>query len=234
MVLSIAGAVPFAACAASRPARGHSSHGLHQGSAPSRSRVLLGRSVRHRRILAVELRSAHARRAVLVVGCIHGDEPAVDLWVLDDLNPDGVAAGTRQNAHGVDVNRNFPWRWRPIGRAGDQQYPGPRSLSEPEARVAHALVLRLRPSIAIWFHQPLAVVDESGGSVVVERRFARLARLPLRRLPRYPGSAAGWQDHRVRGTTAFVVELPPGRPTAAALSRYSTAVRRLAAESARG
>jgi len=208
--------------------------------------VLLGRSVKHRRIVAVELRSAHARRAVLVVGCIHGDEsagiaiaqrlgrgpavPGIDLWVLDDLNPDGVAAGTRQNARAVDLNRNFPWRWRPIGRPGDQQYAGPRPLSEPEARVAHALILRLRPSIAIWFHQPLGLVDESGGSVVVERRFAHLAHLPLRRLQRYPGSVVGWQNHRLKRTTAFVVELPPGPLNAAALRHYAAAVRQLAAK----
>ncbi|MDP9260569.1 MAG: hypothetical protein M3O89_01205 [Actinomycetota bacterium] len=35
-------------------------------------------------------------------------------------------------------------------------------------------------------------------------------RLPLRRLPRYPGGATDWQNARFPGTTAFVVELPPG------------------------
>lgn len=43
----------------------------------------------------------------------------IDLWVLDDLNPDGAAADTRQNAHGVDLNRNFPYGWRSIGQPGD-------------------------------------------------------------------------------------------------------------------
>jgi protein MpaA len=72
--------------------------------------------------------------------------------VLDDLNPDGVARHTRQNAHQVDLNRSFPWHWRPLGRPGDQQYPGPRPLSEPESRAAYRLILRLRPIVTVWLH----------------------------------------------------------------------------------
>jgi murein peptide amidase A len=202
--------------------------------------MVLGLSVRRRPVYAGELRAPTVRRSVLVVGCIHGNETAgvavaraltrtvpvagVDLWVVPDLNPDGVAAGTRQNADGVDLNRNFPWRWRPLGPRGTPQYAGPRPLSEPESRIAHRLILRLRPAVTIWFHQPLALVDESGGSVAIERRFARVAHLPLRRLTRYPGSAASWQDGRLPHTTAFVVELPPGPAPPAAVARYVRAV----------
>jgi protein MpaA len=202
--------------------------------------VTLGRSVRGEQIDAIELRGAHPTRAALVIGCIHGDEPAgiavadalargpapagVDLWIVRDLNPDGVASHTRGNAHGVDLNRNFPYRWRPLGPPGTQQYAGPRALSEPESRLARALIRRVHPRLTIWFHQPLAVTDESGGDLRVERRFAARSGLPLRRLARYPGSATTWQDHRFRGTTAFVVELPPGRPSARAIARYVGAV----------
>jgi murein peptide amidase A len=209
-----------------------------------RSRLMLGRSVQGRPIHAAVLAGVHPTRSVLVVGCIHGNERAgiplarmlaagppvhgARLWIVFDLNPDGAAADTRQNAHGVDLNRNFPFGWRPIGVPGDQQYAGPRPLSEPESRIARALVLRIRPAITIWFHQPLGVTDQSGGDARVERRFARLSGLPLRRLTRYPGSVATWQD-RVLGETAFVVELPPGSPTRLQADRYVAAVRALAA-----
>ena len=79
--------------------------------------------------------------------------------------------------------------------------------------------------MTIWFHQPLAVTDESGGDRGIERRFAARSGLPLRRLARYPGSAPTWQNHRFPGATAFVVELPPGRPTTRAIRRYAAAVR---------
>jgi protein MpaA len=209
-----------------------------------RRRLHLGRSVDGRPINAVELGDFDNERSTLVVGVIHGNEPAGIpiaarlsslrppreslLFVVKDLNPDGVAAVTRQNAHGVDLNRNFPWRWRPLGSKGDLEYAGPRPLSEPESRIARALILRERPAITIWFHQPLGLVDESGGSVGVERRFAKLTGLPLRRLPRYPGSAAGWQNHRLRRSTAFVVELPPGTLSAASVRRFAAAVMKLA------
>jgi murein peptide amidase A len=233
-----------AGCGSSVPSR----RGRDRGVLPLRKTpasagvndALLGYSVEHRPIRIHELGDPAAGRRILIVGCIHGNERAgisvarrldatavprgIDLWVLDDLNPDGAAADTRQNARGVDLNRNFPYGWRPAGHPGDQQYPGPRALSEPEARVAYHLILRLRPQITIFFHQPLGLVDESGGDARVERRFAQLSGLPLRRLTRYPGSAVGWQDHRVPTSTAFVVELPPGHLTPPSSARLARAV----------
>jgi murein peptide amidase A len=230
-----------------RSAFGSSRSGRRAASKPVpdpvvKRRVLLGRSVRGRSIYAIQIGDPDNEQRTLVVGVIHGNEPAgasiaTDLasrrpsperllWVIKALNPDGVAAGTRQNADRVDLNRNFPWRWRSLGRPGDLTYSGPRPLSEPESRIAQTLILRLRPQTTIWFHQPLGLVDESGGSIAVERRFARVSGLPLRRLTRYPGSAAGWQNHRLPGTTAFVVELPPGPLSARSVARYARAVLR--------
>ncbi len=208
-------------------------------------RVLLGRSVAGRPIRAVELGDPSSPRKVLVVGCIHGDECAgiavakslersappvgIDVWIVENLNPDGLARGTRQNGRGVDLNRNFPWSWRPLGRPGSVDYSGPLPLSEPESRLAYRLILLLRPRISIWFHQHLQLVDESGGSLSIEGRFARLVGLPLSRLPRYPGSVATWENHRFPGTTAFVVELPFGRLSSSAANRYARAVLDVAA-----
>ena len=115
---------------------------------------LLGRSVDGRPIVAYEVGDTDSQVRELVVGCIHGDECAgvaiahrleratpqgVDLWIVPVLNPDGAARDTRGNAHGVDLNRNFPWRWRPLSGLF---YSGPRPLSEPESRIAYRLLRR--------------------------------------------------------------------------------------------
>lgn len=205
--------------------------------------LLLGHSVRGRPIRALVIGDRGAAAITLVFGCIHGNETAgmavtdrlsrwrppvgVALWIVRDLNPDGVAAGTRQNAHLVDLNRNFPFGWRPLGPPGTQHYAGPRPLSEPESRIAYSLIRELRPRLTIWFHQPFGITDRSGGDVRLERRFARLSGLPLRQLPRYPGSATSWQDFSLHEGTAFVAELPPGRPSHSAVARYARAVETL-------
>jgi protein MpaA len=191
-------------------------------------------------ILALERGSPNASRRVVVVGCIHGDEPAgiaivraferrsldssVQWWMIEDLNPDGVAAGTRQNARGVDLNRNFPYAWRPLGRRGDLQYSGTGPLSEPESRAVAAFLRVVRPTVTIWFHQHAGVVDDSGGNRRIEARFARDIGLPLKELTRYPGSVASWENHEFPNTTAFVVELPAGAASLALIDRAMTAL----------
>ena len=141
-------------------------------------RMVLGHSTQGRPIIAFHLGDPTSETKILVVGCIHGNECAgtaiaraliaapptdIDLWVIRNLNPDGSRVGTRQNGRGVDLNRNFPYRWRPMGRPWDKEYSGPHPLSEPEDRIARRLIARVHPDVSIWFHQPLALVVRSAG-----------------------------------------------------------------------
>ena len=208
--------------------------GAVAASASAHTRML-GRSWDGRPIAAVEVGNPSGTR-VVVFGCIHGNETAgiavaralerlsprdVDLWIVPDLNPDGVAAGTRHNAHGIDLNRNFPVRWRPMEGV---YASGPVPLSEREARIAYRLILRLKPHVTIWFHQHLDMVWASGGDRRVEKAFARVSGLPYHPMPQLAGSAVTWQNDTLHGTTAFAAELPAGQPTPAAVTRYVRAV----------
>jgi len=198
----------------------------------------VGHSVEGRRIVAYELGDSTAARKVLVVGCLHGNECAgiavvnrlrqlgpidgVDLWLVPDANPDGRRARARGNAHGVDLNRNFPNRWRRLGGTFDS---GPRPASEPETRALMRLIRRLQPAVTIWFHQHLNMVVLTRGNLGLQRRFARLAGLRTGYTPGLTGTATGWSNATFHGTTAFVVELPAGELSAKVTARIARAVR---------
>ena len=187
---------------------------------------------------------------LLVVGSIHGNETAghaiarrlgrltppagIQLWLVRTANPDGVRRGTRQNARGVDLNRNFPFRWRSGGRPFDTYYPGRSPASEPETRALKRLIARVRPDLTVHYHQHMRlVVLPRGADTRPVRAYARRVGLPVRRLPRYRGTVVSWQHQRFPGSTAFVVELPAGRLPARAVGRHARAVLSVAARGAR-
>jgi protein MpaA len=205
---------------------------------------VLGRSVQGRPISALRLGDPHGSLKAAVVGCIHGDEPAgirvaealhksllpagLDLWLIPDMNPDGHAANTRVNAHGVNLNRNFPWKWKHTAKRGNRDYSGPRALSEPESRAVHALFEGLGPRLVVWYHQPYGIVDESGGDIALESLYAQLVGMQLFELPRYPGSATSWANHAIRGATSFVVEFGPLQPPRKVVQQHALAFLELA------
>lgn len=218
--------------------------GARSAHQSTRQRQIIGYSVDHRPIVAWLISPARARRSMLVVGSIAGDEPGgiavtrvlaseaavagVRLWLIPDANPDGAARGTRVNAHGVDLNRNFPFRWHHLGSPGSRYYSGPQPASEPESRTLAAFIRRVRPVLAIWLHQPYGLIDDSQGPRWPERFLARALALPLERLPDYPGSAIGWEDHLVPAS-AFDLELPGGgNLSQTTLRRVETGIRSLA------
>lgn len=207
-------------------------------AAPTGASVV-GTSVEGKPIRAIRVGSRSARRVVLVVGAIHGSERAgraitrrlrrarpargTALLLVDAANPDGVAADTRWNSRGVDLNRNFPFGWRAIGAPFETYHSGAGPLSEPESRAMAALIRRVRPRVTVWYHQHMRLVDRSGGDPFLERLYARRSGLPHRAIPPLPGTATSWQNHRFPRDSAFVVELPAGRLDRRSASRHARA-----------
>ena len=203
----------------------------------------VGSSVEGRAIEARADGDRDAGRTVLVVGSIHGNETAghrvvrefrrrfgdrlrgVGVWTIETVNPDGVAARTRGNAHSVDLNRNFAHDWEPIP-ATSGYYSGPKPFSEPETRAMRVFLRRVRPDVTVWYHQPfgrtLIPCNRRGRRVAL--RYARLSGLPARDCyPSPPGSATGWQDAALQ-EKAFVAEFPARGVTAAEARRHARAL----------
>ncbi|WP_165821203.1 murein peptide amidase A [Nocardioides gansuensis] len=182
-------------------------------------RLVLGHSVRGRPITAWRLGQPGERR-VLLVSTMHGNEPhtrqiltslrdgapirGVDLWVIPDYNPDGLRQRTRRNARGVDLNRNYPYRWADL----DGTYESGRApASEPETRAVMRFLRDVRPRRLISFHQPLVGVDTDTKDRHFARRLARALRLPRTTLDCggiCHGTMTGWFNARFRGAAVTV------------------------------
>jgi protein MpaA len=150
---------------------------------------------------------------VLVVGVIHGNEPAglavtdllkkmavpanVDLWILSELNPDGIQLKTRQNANKVDLNRNFPVRWKPLGEIGFWQWAGTGPATEPETKSMMDLGKVIQPQFNVWYHQDYFRISPGlGRDGDIRERYAMLVDLPLLKIAggTYSGTATMWAD----------------------------------------
>lgn len=142
---------------------------------------VIGESVNRNPIRLVRLGDAMApagaRAAVMLIGSQHGDEPAgreailrfvagmaesSDGYLAELLrqrpvvavpttNPDGIDAGSRRNAHNVDLNRDHAAR------------------AQPETRALHAVLAQARPLVVLDMHEsrkhvkPGSVVEFSRG-----------------------------------------------------------------------
>lgn len=208
------------------------------------SPLLLGTTVEGRPLVAVRQGDPYASRILVVLGQMHGNERAgrwvvtrlrtltpprgTQVWTITSMNPDGFAHGTRRNARGVDLNRNFPYGWS-RQHTSSLYNPGPRPASERETVSVLAFLTRLRPDAVVSFHQAFNAIDVSSPKT---RRYAgllarwiglRTAQVPCR------GPCAGTMTSWVNATQpglAITVELP-GRVPAAMVARAAAACLRL-------
>lgn len=192
-------------------------------------RRVIGRSVRGRPIVALRKGNPAARHTVLVLGQMHGNEPAgprtvaairdrlrvdsdVDLWLVPTMNPDGALRGTRKNARGVDLNRNWPttgWQQANRNRAA-KDFRGRRPASERETRVMMRFLRQTQPDLIASLHQPLYAVGRNGKTPAFVARLARELGLPARELSvgtstgRVSPTLTGWYNARFRGGAVTV------------------------------
>ena len=170
---------------------------------------------------------------LLVFAGLHGEEPETTfllsravrafeknfehIAVVLCANPDGVALGTRGNANGVDLNRNFAtsnWDAAPVPSRSILEAdrdtllsPGRAPESEPETLALVSLVERLQPQTVIAMHAPIGCIDAPEYTPVVERLQGAL-NLPWKPDIGYPtpGSFGTWCKER--SLECITLELP--------------------------
>ncbi len=190
---ALAGPAGSSAAADPMPSGPGTIHSVHEITDTVIGVRRIGTSVQDRPIRAYHLGNPDDRTTAVVLGSMHGDETAglsvvdalrdgkqvkgVDLWVIPTINPDGVAADDRHNAHGVDLNRNFRHHWAPLT---GEYYSGPKPFSEPESRALRRFLDRVDPTFVVSFHQPLGGVGRAGERFPFVRRLSKGLDLPVK------------------------------------------------------
>lgn len=132
---------------------------------------VLGHSVEQRPILGLRVgASSEHRTSLRMLGAHHGDErPSLDFVLalardytshlseedaqrlsvlfVPAVNPDGVVAATRHNAHGVDLNRNYNY-----GFNSSEYASGEHAFSEPEVSAIALDNEHHRYALSLTFH----------------------------------------------------------------------------------
>lgn len=173
-------------------------------------------------------------RRVLFIGGIHGDEPEgsfttaelpaafsasppgmgmgtrVTLTILEDANPDGRARKTRENANGVDLNRNFP----ASNFNGRSTENGGGPLSQPESRILIDIFELVRPDLVIAMHSWAGrqFINFDGPASTIAERFSMESGLPMAdsaSIAETPGSLGSYLG-RDLGVPVITVELRKG------------------------
>jgi protein MpaA len=176
----------------------------------------------------------------LLIAGIHGEEPETLLlarrlleridgtdtnWaILPCANPDGVLHGVRQNAAGVDINRNFPSAsWQPdhsftyppgtqVRRRAhrtNRSSPGESPASEPETQALIALIEQLAPALILDLHSPLELIAPTpAADPMIVQRLAEAAELKIQ--PNIgsptPGALRDWCADRGIAAITYEVE----------------------------
>jgi hypothetical protein len=210
------------------------------GLQPAAAVSTLGRPLLQREVPPARPGSLPPRH-VLVLGGIHGDEYSAVVvafqWIerlrgdrfqryqwriLPCANPDGLLAqpSQRTNAHGIDLNRNFPtpdWNtlavsyWKKKTGSDPRRFPGKQAGSEPETRWLMDQISGYQPDAIVSIHAPLNVLDFDGPYTPP----AKLGYLRLAPLGTYPGSLGGYGGLFLK-LPVITPELPTARHTPSA------------------
>ncbi len=128
-------------------------------------------------------------KTILTIGVFHGDEPSGKyliekylknikktknrLLFIPCLNPDGLFAGTRGNANGVDLNRNFPTKnWQLSEK--NKYFGGESPAGEIETKFLINIIENYRPDLILTLHEPYRIVNYDGPAQDIAEKISEI------------------------------------------------------------
>lgn len=164
-------------------------------------------------------------KTILLVGVFHGEEPQGNylineylktdlskiknkLVIIPCLNPDGMAKNQRQNASGVDLNRNFPTKnWKVTHKK--EYFGGHEPASEIETKFMIEVLENYKFDAILSIHAPFEIVNYDGEAGELAQKISQITGYKVQSDIGYPtpgsfGNYAGVE----RNIPTITLELP--------------------------
>ncbi|MBQ3642791.1 murein peptide amidase A [bacterium] len=141
-------------------------------------------------------------KTILIIGVFHGEEPQGEylinkfletdlsniknkLFIIPCLNPDGMRKNQRQNANGVDLNRNFPTKnWRITSRK--EYFGGKEPESETETKFMTNIINEHKFDAILSIHAPFEIVNYDGPAEALAKKISEITGYPVQGDIGYP------------------------------------------------
>jgi len=178
--------------------------------------LMQAETIEKNKIQLIKAQGASNGRNILIIGVFHGEEPQgkylIDKYLETDLsgiknnlyfipclNPDGMALNKRQNANGIDLNRNFPSKnW--VRTNNPEYFGGTEAGSEIETKFIISVLNNFKFDAVLSIHAPFKIVNYDGDAKDLAEKISELTGYPVQSDIGYPtpgsfGTYAGIERH---------------------------------------
>lgn len=176
-------------------------------------------------ITLYETTNKNYNKTILIVGVFHGEEPQGNylineylktdlskiknkLVIVPCLNPDGMSKNQRQNANGIDLNRNFPTKnWEITNKK--EYFGGYEPASEIETKFMIEILENYKFDAILSIHAPFKIVNYDGPAKDLAEKISKITGYSVQGDIGYPtpgsfGNYAGVE----RNIPTITLELP--------------------------
>ncbi len=160
------------------------------------------KTIEENEIQLIKLQGLANGKNILIIGVFHGEEPQGEflinkylkenllnikntLYFIPCLNPDGKSVNKRQNANGIDLNRNFPTEnWR---RTENPEYfGGTMAGSEIETKFMIDVINTYKFDAILSIHAPFKIVNYDGPAKELAEKISSITGYPVQADIGYP------------------------------------------------